>query len=412
MTDLTDLQDGIETKALGAPGALWPAAPEAPSDAEAAQTEPRTDALEVGMRELKSRFERLDTAVTRLHLASQRTPISTKGSELRAGQDEYAVAFCDRFLRKGLETGLAQMARKSMSYATPADGGHAVPEALDQMIEAKLRDISPIRAIASSVQVASADYRKLATSTTLGSGWVADNATRPETSTPTFQEIAVPMGELYANPAATQVMLDDAVFDVEAWLAEEIALEFAKQEGTAFITGNGTSRPKGFATYATAATGDAARAFGTLQHIATGSAGAFPASNPSEKLIDLVHALRPAFRQGAHFVMNSATLATIRKFKDADGNFMWRPSLAEGVPATLLGYPVIEAEDMPDVAANSLSIAFGNFKRGYVIAERAATRILRDPFSNKPFVHFYATRRLGGAVVNFDAIKLLKFSAS
>jgi HK97 family phage major capsid protein len=206
-------------------------------------------------------------------------------------------------------------------------------------------------------------------------------------------------------------MLDDAAFDVEAWLAGEIAAEFARAEGVAFVSGDGTSKPKGFLAAPNAATADGARAFGTLQFIETGVDGGFPASDPQDILIDLVQALRSPYRQGAAFVMNSATAARVRKFKTTDGAFIWQPGLVAGQPDTLLGYPVVEAEDMPDVAAGSLSIAFGNFKAGYLIAERGETQILRDPYTNKPFVHFYATRRVGGQVMNSEAIKLLKFAA-
>jgi HK97 family phage major capsid protein len=241
------------------------------------------------------------------------------------------------------------------------------------------------------------------------SGWVAETAGRPETATPSFAEIAPPMGELYANPAASQAMLDDAAFDVEQWLAGEIATEFARAEGAAFVNGTGVNRPRGFLSEPVAADADGARAFGTLQYVPSGAAGAFGA-NPQDRLIDLVQALRSPYRQGASFVMNSATLSTIRKVKTADGAFLWQPGLIEGRPDTLLGYPVVEAEDMPDIGANTLSIAFGNFRIGYLIAERQETQILRDPFTNKPFVHFYATKRVGGAVVNSEAIKLMRFS--
>jgi HK97 family phage major capsid protein len=206
-------------------------------------------------------------------------------------------------------------------------------------------------------------------------------------------------------------MLDDAAFDVEEWLSGEIAAEFAKAEGAAFVSGSGVNRPKGFLTSTAAATGDATRAFGTLQYLASGAAGDFGA-NPQERLIDLVQSLRAPYRQGASFVMNAATLARIRKFKTSDGAFVWQPSLSAGQPATLLGYPVVEAEDMPDIAANALAIAFGNFRLGYLVTERSETQILRDPYSNKPFVHFYATKRVGGCVANSEAIKLMRFSAS
>lgn len=393
------------------------------ADAQAgAADENAPDALQGKMEEKMAQLARtvqtLDRRVAEVVGAARRpllaaTPGTAMG-EIKSGrmEDTHRAAFTDRYLRKGLETGLAGLEAKSLNISTPGDGGYAVPEAIDQMIETRLRDISPIRQVATVVQVGTANYRKLVATSGFASGWVAETAQRPETTAPSFTEVSPPWGELYANPAATQAMLDDAVFDVESWLAGDISLEFAKQEGAAYISGNGTNRPKGFLAYPTAATGDATRAFGTLQYVAAGAAGNFDVTAPADKLIDLVHALRPAYRQGAVFLMNSATLARIRKFKDEEGNFLWRPSLAEGQPATLLGYPVIEAQDMPDVAADSFAIAFGNFAHGYVIAERTGTRILRDPYSNKPFVHFYATRRIGGAVVNSEAIKLMKFSAS
>jgi HK97 family phage major capsid protein len=319
-----------------------------------------------------------------------------------------ASPFVERYLRKGLEAGVEL---KALSGATDAAGGYAVPEELDGEIEKALTAISPIRAIANVVKVGTAGYRKLVTTGGTPSGWVAETAGRPETDTPEFQEIAPPFGDLYANPAASQAMLDDAAFDVEAWLAGEIATEFARAEGAAFVSGNGTSRPKGFLAAPNNDEADGIRDFGTLQYIETGVAGGFPASNPQDRLIDLVQVLRSPYRQGAVFVMNSATAARIRKFKTSDGAFLWQPGLVAGQPDTLIGYPVVEAEDMPDVAADSLSIAFGNFRAGYLIAERSETQILRDPFTNKPFVHFYATKRVGGQVMNSEAIKLLKFSA-
>ncbi|WP_230635643.1 phage major capsid protein [Sphingomonas sp. Leaf4] len=300
---------------------------------------------------------------------------------------------------------------KALSSASDAAGGHAVPEAIDELIESTLKSASPIRSIAQVVQVGGAGYRKLVTNGGTPSGWAAETAARPETATPTFNEIVPPMGELYANPAASQAMLDDAAFDVEGWLAGEIASEFARAEGQAFVSGNGVARPKGFLSYPTSAVGDATRAFGTMQYLASGAAADF-GTEPENRLIDLVHLLRRPYRQGACWVMNAQTAARIRKFKTADGAFLWVPGLIEGRPDTLLGYPVVEAEDMPDIAAGNLAIAFGNFKAGYLIAERAETQVLRDPYSNKPFVHFYATRRVGGAVINSEAIKLMKFAVS
>ena len=339
-------------------------------------------------------------------LRALRPPLAA-ASHMSASTAETS-AFVDRYIRRGLDAGLEL---KSFTGATGPDGGFAIPREIDAQIDATLKVLSPIRAIANVVQTGTAGYRKLIAVGGTPSGWVAETAGRPETGTPAFTEIVPPTGELYANPAATQAMLDDAQFDVEAWLANEIAMEFARAEGAAFVNGTGTARPRGFLTYTTTAEVDGVRAFGSLQHIASGAAGAFIA-NPQDKLVDLVHSLKAPYRQNAAFVMNAATLAAVRKMKTSDGAFIWQPGLNAGQPATLLGYPVVEAADMPDIAANSLSIAFGNFQAGYVVADRGETAILRDPFSNKPYVHFYATKRIGGAVVNSEAIKLLKFSVS
>lgn len=326
-----------------------------------------------------------------------------------AHADPQRTAFVERYLRKGLEAGVEL---KSFSGASGAEGGFAVPREIDAVIDATLKSISPIRSIANVVQTGTAGYRKLVTSGGAPSGWASETGARGETATPSFHEIVPPSGELFANPAASQAMLDDAQFDVEGWLASEIAMEFANAEGAALVNGTGVNQPKGFLQSAVTDEADDVRAFGTLQYVASGAADGFGAANPEDRLIDLVQSLRAPYRQGAAFVMNSATLARIRKFKTSDGAFLWQPGLVAEQPDTLLGYPVVEAEDMPDIAADSLSIAFGNFKAGYVIAERNATSILRDPFTNKPFVHFYAVKRVGGAVSNSEAIKLMKFAAS
>ena len=318
-------------------------------------------------------------------------------------------AFGEQYLRKGIDLAFET---KKMTVGNAEEGGLAVPREIDQLIERTLISLSPLRSIANVVKVGSANYRKLVAVGQVASGWVSETAARPETGTPTFVEVAPPMGELYANPAASQSMLDDAMFDVETWLAQEIAGEFARAEGIAFVAGSGNGQPKGFLTYPVATARDGMRATGSLQIVASGKAAAFADANPSDRLIDLVHALRTPYRQGAVFAMNSNTLAAVRKFKDSTGDFIWKPGLSEDRPATLLGYPVLEVDAMPDIAADSLSIAFGNFRAGYVIAERSETSVLRDPYSNKPYVHFYATRRVGGAVVNSEAIKLMRFSAS
>lgn len=353
---------------------------------------------------------RLQSRVERIGLAHARTPLAeTKAKE---ADGEHKAAFLEGYLRKGLERDVARHETKALTAGTPSEGGYAVPLEIDHAIESRLRDLSPIRAIAGIATIGGANYRKLVSVGAPASGWVGETDPRLGTGAPVFAEVAPPLGEIYANPAATQAMLDDAFFDVESWLAEELANEFARKEGAAFVAGDGIDKPRGFLAGSSSALLDDNRPFGTLQYVATGTAGAFPSGNPADVLFDLIHSLKSGYRAGARFVMNSTTLNIVRKFKDADGNYLWRPGLSEGQPASLLGYPVVEAEDMPDIGADTNAIAFGNFARGYLITDRMGTRVLRDPYSNKPFVHFYTTRRVGGAVVNSDAIKLLRFSLS
>ncbi len=208
-------------------------------------------------------------------------------------------------------------------------------------------------------------------------------------------------------PAATQSLLDDAAVDIEQWIAEEIDTVFAEQEGAAFVNGNGVNKPTGFLSYTKSTT--AAWSWGKTAYVVSGAAGAFPASNPSDVLVDLVYATRAGYRQNARFVMNRKTQAAIRKFKASTGEYLWCPPTSIGAPATLLNFPLVEAEDMPDIAADSFSIAFGDFQRGYLVVDRRGIRILRDPYSSKPYVLFYTTKRVGGGIQDFDAIKLLKF---
>ncbi|MXP11025.1 phage major capsid protein [Pseudoblastomonas halimionae] len=361
----------------------------------------RTEKAEGAIATLRSDVDEVKARVDRIGKAAQR-PVLQSGDSAAPE----VKGFVDHYLRRG-STEHFGAELKSISGVAPSDGGYAVPRQIDAAIAHTLTALSPIRAIAQVVQTGSAGYRKLVTTGGTASGWVSETAGRPETDTPDFAEIAPPTGELYANPAASQAMLDDAGFDLESWLASEIASEFARAEGAAFVNGSGADQPRGFLQAPTSTAADDARAFGTLQHVPSGAAAGFDAE-PDIALIDLVHALKAGHRQGASWVMNSATLAEVRKFKTADGAFLWQPSLADGQPDRLLGYPVVEAEAMPDIAADSTPIAFGNFRNGYLIAERSATRILRDPFTNKPFVHFYATKRVGGQVLDSEAIKLLR----
>jgi len=332
-----------------------------------------------------------------------------------AGVNPEAKAYADQF-KSWARTGngemeLRDMERKAFTSTTGSSGGFAVPELIDQAILDQAKLISPVRALARSIVVSTPDYKQLVNTRGMASGWVAETAARTETNTPAFQEVAAVMGEIYANPAATQQNLDDVFFDLEGFIAREVAAEFAQKEAQAFITGDGTAKPKGFTTYTTNTSADGTRTFGHLQMVLTGVAGGFVAvttsTSPADTFIDVVHATRGENRAGAAWMVGRLTLASIRKFKTTDGDYIWRPGLAEGQPDMLLGYPVYEVEDMPAVATNTLPIAFGNWQRGYTIVDVGSTRMLRDPFSNKPYIHFYSTKRVGGMVVDSDAIKFL-----
>ena len=382
-------------------------APIAPADPDATAIDAsfdivaRQDRVEQQVEGLRSEVEEVKLRVDRIAQGAQRAAQRPALAASSAAQTE-VKGFVDGYLRRGNAHEI-----KSISGTSPSDGGYAVPRQIDAMIARQLTEISPIRALAQVVQTGSAGYRKLVATGGTASGWAGETAERPETDTPSFAEIAPPNGDLYANPAASQAMLDDAGLDLESWLSSEIAMEFARAEGAAFVNGSGTNQPKGFLKAPTSTLGDAARAFGSVQYVGTGDATGF-GTDPEEKLIDLVHTMKAGHRQGASFVMNSTTLAEVRKLKTSDGAFLWQPGLIEGQPDRLLGYPVVEAEDMPDIAGGAYPIAFGNFRHGYLIAERSATQLLRDPFTNKPFVHFYATKRIGGQVLDSAAIKLLK----
>jgi HK97 family phage major capsid protein len=321
---------------------------------------------------------------------------------------EHKAAF-EAYVRTGDATRLRALESKALSVGSDPDGGYLVSEELESAVNRGVRDISPIRAIAGIRRVSGSVYKKPFAVTGAATGWIAETAARPETDAPTLAELAFPTMELYAMPAATSALLDDAAVDIDQWIAEEVRESFAEQEGTAFVVGNGTAKPKGFLDYTKV--DNASWSWGNVGFIATGTAGAFPASNPGDKLIDLAYTVKSGYRANATFVFNRATQAVIRKMKDGDGNYLWQPAARAGDASTLMGFPVAEAEDMPDIATDSYSVAFGDFRRGYLIVDRAGIRILRDPYSSKPYVLFYTTKRVGGGIQDFDALKLLKFSA-
>ncbi len=314
---------------------------------------------------------------------------------------EYKEAF-SAYVKRGEE--------KALQIGVNADGGYVVPGEVETEITRLMTHISPIRAIAGVRQVSGSVYKRPITVTGPQTGWVGETASRPTTTSQTLAELSYPTTELYAMPAATTAFLDDAAVDVGQWIADEVNAAFAAQETTAFVSGDGTNKPNGFLNATKVA--ETSWAWGSLGYLATGVSGALPASHASDILIDLVYALKAGYRQNANWVLNRKTQGALRKLKDADGNYLWQPAASADGHASFMGFPLVEAEDMPNIGANSFSIAFGDFRRGYLIVDRQGVSVLRDPYSAKPYVLFYTTKRVGGGIADYDAIKLLKFGVS
>ena len=317
------------------------------------------------------------------------------------------------YMRKGVIDGLSELEQKALSVGSNPDGGYVVPVEAEMAMDRLLTEVSPIRQIATVRQISSSQFKKPFNLTGATSGWVGEASSRTQTDTPTLDELSFPAMELYAMPAATQSLLDDAAINMEQWLAEEVNIEFAYQEGVAFVTGNGVNKPMGFNSASLSKVLNTAWAHGSIGYIKTGSNTGFVAApNGGDCLIDTAYALKAPFRANARWVMNNLTQAAVRKLKDSDGAYLWQPGIAAGQPASVLSYPVTEAEAMPAFSTqDNDSIAFGDFRRGYLIVDRVGVRVLRDPFSSKPYVLFYTTKRVGGGVQNYECIKLLRTAA-
>ncbi|WP_298494044.1 phage major capsid protein [uncultured Maritimibacter sp.] len=318
----------------------------------------------------------------------------------------------DAYLRSGDDDGLRGIVPegKAMSTAVAGDGGYLVDPQTAATIQSVLRSSSSLRTVANIVHVEATSYDVLVDHADLGHGWATETGATAETATPGIERISIPLHELSALPKVSQRLLDDAAFDLESWLAGRIADRFARAEAAAFVTGDGVDKPTGFLTHNAVA--NDIWTWGNLGYVPTGATGDFASTDSADVIFDLVYSLDAEYRANGTFVMNSKTAGALRKLKDGDGRFLWTDGLAAEQPARLAGYPVVIAEDMPDIAAGAFAIAFGDFAAGYTVAERPDVRILRDPFSAKPHVLFYATKRVGGDVSDFAAIKLLKFAAS
>jgi HK97 family phage major capsid protein len=372
------------------------------NDERLAQIEKRMSADVV----TSEKVDRISRAIDELTLKARRPAL---GGEMKAEPSEHKRAF-EAYVRKGETFGLFDIEQKAMSISSNQDGGYLVPEVTEAEINRLLSKASPMRAIADVRQVSSSVYKKPFATTGAAAGWIGETAARPQTNSPVIAELAFSTMELYASPAATQALLDDSIVNLDEWIAREVETVFAEQESDAFINGDGVTRPRGFLTYAKVP--NATWSWGNTGYIASGAAGAFVGTNPSDRLIDLIYATKSAYRQNARWMMSRATQAQVRKFKDTAGNYLWQPAATADGNAMLLSFPVVESEYMPDIAADAHALAFGDFKRGYLIVDRVGVRVLRDPYSTKPYVLFYTTKRVGGGMQDFDAIKTMKFGVS
>ena len=333
-------------------------------------------------------------------------------TEALARMTAYKAAY-NSYLRKGIEA-LSADERKELSVGVATEGGFLVmPERSARVIE-RVFDTTPMREICGQMTVGTNRVEFPVDRGEASSGWVGEQTARGETATPEIGEMSIDVHEQYAMPFLTQNMIDDSSIDIEAWLDRKVADKFARVENTAFITGNGVKQPLGILSGMTpVTTADASRDFGVLQYVASGGATGFASSNPADYIIDLITELNPAYRQGAVFLAARRTISAMRKLKDGQGLYLAGPSFKDGaLVESVFGFRVVEGEDMPAVGANNFGIAFGNFSEGYLIVDRQGIRQLRDPFTTKGKVKVYTTKRVGGRVVNSDAIKLMKFATS
>lgn len=364
--------------------------------------------------ELQAGLEEMNSSIAALKIggagASDGDGFAPKSSRRRAVQNLGTFARSGR--AEDLTSGFKVSA--SMSGSSGPDGGYLVPEELGAEIMVLQRNSSVMRRLARVVQTNSATFKQIVATSGVDSGWVGEKQSRPETDGNSFAALEYPAMEVYANPAVTQSLLDDSAYDLGAFITTEIGDAFTEKEGAAFISGDGIGKPRGFLSYDTSSVSDKAgtRPFGTLQYIASGQASTLATEDPGDQLIDVVYSLKAKYRQNATWLMNSTTAAVVRKFKDDQDNYLWVEGIQAGQPNRLLGYPVEIDEDMSDIGTNAYPIAFGDWNRGYLITDRVGVRIVRDALTNKPYVHFYATKRVGGGLLDSNAIKLLKCASS
>ncbi len=368
---------------------------------------------------VSDKLGRMDQALNRLQdeigsvkTALRRPAMGMVSSDAIPEDGEYKAAFM-RYLSKGIEPDGEMLQMKDMSVIADNQGGYMVPTELSDRIVTRQFDTTPMRQLATVMNISSEAVEMLRDTNEAEAQWVSELGTRSDTDQGAIGRIRIPVHELYAQPKATQKLLDDSSINVESWLVDRVAGKFSRRENAAFVSGDGVGQPRGFLSYSTAATNDDTRTWGVLEHVTTGVDGAFATSNGADALITMMNKLRAGYLPKANWLMPRSVVDAVRKFKEGGtGAYIWQPSLMAGTPATILGYPVVLADDMPAISSGSLSAAFGNFAEGYTIVDRVGLQTLRDPYTAAPFVKFRCVKRVGGDVVNFEAIKVLKFATA
>jgi len=362
---------------------------------------------------LKEQEEKLNEKMGQLEdeIAKIKSSTGWKQAEKEQVEEKEAQAF-EMYLKTGydsldldsqnlIKSKAAELSKKYSFAGSDPKGGFLVRPTFSNRINQYVFENSPIRQIADVQTIGSSSWKDLYDESEVSSGWVGETQARPETTTPELNEVEIPVNEIYAKPKATQNLIDDAEVSIEQWLLSKVGDDFLREEGAAFVSGDAVKKPKGFLSY-TAGDG-----FDKLEQFTSAASGAVG----FDDLIDLVDLLLPQFESNARFVMSRGTRTALRKLKDQNDQYLWQPDNQGGIASLLLGYPVTIATDMPDIAGSALSIAFGDFRRGYKILDRQGVRVLRDPYTESGFIKYYTTKRVGGGVQHFQAIKLLKVKA-
>ncbi len=367
------------------------------------------ESLQNNYLKMETRLKALEAAYKRpaylpVTESSNKSLLFQKSSSHQHSYSQGEQIMFQQFLRNGTHSSNQNYAQKSLVSNNSRDNTILIPPSTQDFVERVMPDYSPLRKVARVTHITTDSLELLIDQGGGEVGWVVETGKRDETEAPELTKLNISTHEMFARPRASQKLLDDMSIDLENWLAQKIAWQMGLMETQAFINGDGKCKPKGFLSYPKTDLGKPV--WGKVEVMSSFVEGKI---EDADVLLEVFHSLKPEYLQGACWVMSRATLAMVRKIKDKDGQYLWLPHVSQEGSSTLLGYPVLICDAMPSPAKESLSIAFGNFKHGYQIVERQDIQVLRDPYSAKPYVEFYATKRVGGDVMNFEALKLIQF---